>query len=723
MRSYISIADVPAGTPDAFLNDGALFLDLPLENPFRVTERLEEVNDLDKMQTSGVLDFDIPMTDKNKFVFAEYLSPNAEDRSFDPLDVLCMAEGHDALLFDKLYFKGSRENVEDPTNKAIAVSLVYGDDFWLTQMQKLKLNTLDLGNFLLNEANHFANWLNHIYGPGQDKFWFPLVHMGAWWREQDQFVGVVPEDFLPWLSLQGVLEAGFQKVGWTFTTPLSDAEWWNTIWLYLLGEIKYENRGSYYIFQGETDEQILIDQTGVLPYLYFEANLVDPSGSHEIVVGDGPDPGKRSYYNNLTEIESEFTITLTGQVINFYPHPIRFDMIAWNNDTNSSLGGVSNIRLEGAETKTISLTFTATADYANRFAIRVVALQGIGDDPLAAIIIPAGFSIDLTPSSNRLYRNDTIPIAELVNPDYLFIDFLKGVTQLGSFKFHTDWNTRTVGMYPIVESDVYESIVNGFFRPTAQALDITTQIVQNSRGIQVQEKEQSRFWSLKFKGNGDPYIVERLQIPKETPLYGRDIDLGRGSEVGTKKIENSFFEPTGDIVWNNLSIPAVWDENALEGRRTVLAGPRLMMAVGWVEQGDIEQVPASPVNWTYSYQVQTKIPWGSQLPKRAYDPGDGQVLPTRSLVYGGGLVGVDDLYEMFWAEDFRTRLYSRTFEFIMFVDVDWYSKLDFRTRLHLHYDEDTAIYRLLEKADYPGGSNVTMIVRMRAEPSKKKTKR
>lgn len=721
-KDIIYLAEIPAGVPSAFLDDGVLYLDLFEDFTFQVTEKAGLITDLNKLQGSGVLDFTIPATLKNLWIFSEMISPNAVDRTYIPFDVRAIGGGSMALPQDSLFYKGSTET-------EIEVSLVDSGDFWLTLIQDMKLNEIDCGDFTFTVDNLENNWNEWIYLTGRT-VWFPLVHYGRFWREQDQFAGAVLEDFLPWYSMRHLLTQGLRQSGWTLDSPLFDESWFNRLWVDVLAtNLEYTGKAANYIAEvaSNFDQSFEWNETSGILYrnLVFQNEVTDTSDSHQLTQISGQ-PGVISVFYNYTELESDYHVQVTATVFNNDAFPVKFDVVAIHVEQNIALDGVYNIGLDGNEEKEITLEFDFHLPHLNSFYLQIQGAASIGDPAQfdeGIIVFRSGSSIVVTPNSNRLYRGDVVTLNELINPDYTYLEFFKGVVHLMNLKFYTDYARRTVWLYPSEDTDLYGNIVEGFLRPPAEAVDLTEKIVQGSRKVVVQDSDRTRYYRLKFKKSEDPYITDRLGIVETDPLYGRFVDLGRGDITEPEDIENPFFEPTADTVWNSIKIPAVWDNT--DGVRTRRHGARVVLAVGNYGQGLTDDpAAASSAFLTFEYIQRSIFPYASQLPTRAYrvavPAGFGNT--DQSVVYGGALPGNDDLYEQFWLHEIQIRQYSKMYEFLAVLDEALFTNLDFRDRLVINYLDDKGLYRLLEKADYRTSNQLPVILRLRPEPSKVKTK-
>lgn len=720
-KDYIYLETTPTSAPAKYLVDGVFYLDLPEGFSFQITEQLGQLTDVNKLASSGVLDFSIPATDKNLWLFSDYISPNAEDRVYSPISVRCFGGGVMALLQDNMFFKGATET-------DIEVSVVDGDDFWLILMQEMKLNEIGCGSIVLNRSTLSANFNQWTANTADRKFWFPLVHYGKFYRWQDQFAGVVVEDFLPWISPRHLLTEGFRLKGWNIESPLFTLNWFQRLWVDVLAtELDYVGKGSQYEVQVEGTFDQVFDWSDVGGVFYrtflFQTENLDPSNSHQLVQVPGY-PGLTSLFYNLSEIETEYRITMNITVSNEIAFPVKFDVVVWNFDTNQAIDGVYNLQLEASEEKDFELEWEFSLAHLQSYGFMIQNVSGIGNAAAdsGTLIVRAGDTLRADVISNRLFRGDTIPVQSLINPDYGFLDFFKGIVHLVNGKFYTDHASRTVYLYPSEDTDVYNNIVEGFLRPPADAIDLTEKVVQGSRKVVVKDDDRYRYYQLKFADSNDPYITDRLGIPEKEALYSKDIDLLRGDKTEVQVLDNPFFEPTANILWNGLEIPAVWDN--VNGERTRVHGARIVMAVGNYQQClSNDPALATPGFWTFEYISRSFFPQASQRPERAYKNAVGSwVNSEESVVYGGAVGGNDDLYEQFWRHEILVRQYSKLFDFLVALSEADFINLDFRKRVVINYKEDKGLYRLLAKTDFRTNDLLPLNLSLQPEPSKLKTK-
>lgn len=701
----IQIVIPPALTPDWMLTEGSLYLDTYEDFSFSLTENDEELTELNKLKGYGVLGFAVPMSPKNSFIFQDFLSAIVENNSFAPLEILCLAGGYLPLRFDLVFFKNSRDSVRGGLGE-IELEIVDSDDFWLTAAQKTEINTIDLGTFTLNGPNLKANWANAIWTEGNDPFWWPRVHYGKTFRPQDDYYGLMSEDFRPWISVPGFLKAAFKAIGWNFDTSLSDTVWWNRLWMYILGsDFDYTNRGASYggEFTGGYQYDALLPPRPMI----WDTVISDPSGGlGQVSVGVFTQTG--SSFTNTRPADSDYEFRVEFTAINPSLLTVKFDVALIQYNNNIQLDIDQNIWLAPSETKDVVVTLRGNLGFGQR---AYISLQGMfayedGEIPVAGgLEVGAGAVVTITPMSNRLYHNDTIDIGSLLKPGVKIIDVLKGIIHLGGFKLLTDYVERTVWLYPVEQTRLYNSTVDGFYLDSNIAFDVTDYISDGSRNIEVKEAEERRYIRIKFKESSDGYI-DKEELENDEPLYSKLIDLGSGIEEDPLELENPFFEPMAEIAWRRGSIPACWDETD-PTTFSVDIEPRIMYAIGDVELVDSLTVD-QPVMWVFETEERTSIPYGAMAPRHPYLASGVPFQSFRSVVYGGLEASERVLYDQFWKFRLQEYLYSKELEFIAVVPIHIFEQMDFRTRLLIRYRGESIYCRQKSKSGYRTGTDNTM---------------
>lgn len=614
------------------------------------------------------------------------------------------------LLQTQLFFRGSSDN-----DGTIEVELIDSEKYWVRRALSHKLRDTDMGQFLLDTPNLESNWTNPQWEEGQDNVYFPLVHYGDWIREQNFEEGhIAPEDFLPWISLLSACRLAMRDIGWGFDSPLFDVDEVKRWWVYILDEnFDYDNKGQFYAVDiGMAANQIINSNSPPTDGLLM-SSVFDDSAS-QVFLRDDIYAHDVTAVLNLTHLRSKWSVNFVGIIDNPNAFTIQFDIVVINNNTNNIISRINAIRIPpGGGNINVSMEYET--DYGNDVHFGVTGFIGeVGT--IFNFTFLSGFQCQIRAISNRLYRFDTIQINQLIGRDYVLMDLLKGFVHLIGGKIDTDWNTKTVWLYPPETTLFHGTEVEGFLLPTSQNLDVTNDIVPESRVIVTPRTENDRFLRLQFKKSTDEYITKRLLVDTDKQLYSRDVDLGRGVENKIKPLANPFFEPTGNFTWNRLEIPALWGPGGNDGERSSKVKPRIGYAVGYFAQLD-GGTADSKIGWEFEWEAREELPILSQYPTKPYWDG-GVVDPEVSIVFErpDGNEDLETLYSQIWKREVRIFISTVTYEFLIFANQSLFVNMDFRRRLYFIYGGAPYVLRLLEKRDYQSSRDIPFIILGRPGP-------
>lgn len=694
-RDRIEVLEYPANTPaELFDSSGVLTLDLPPDFTFQLTERLEELTDINRIQGAGVLGFDLPYTIRNDFIFQDFHSPNIPNNQFGPVKVRLVTKGGTVLPQNLLWIVGMNDR-----ERSYSCEVVNSDDFWGVQAEALTLNQLDYGTFVLNYTNlRYNNWINPQWEEGQDPFYFPMVHYGGFNINPDNWT---VEDFLPWVSLPATLKMGFSEIGWAFESPLMNSAWFKRLWMYVLAEdLDYPNKGGLYRVQASTFGPINLSAGSAATPFVWDTVTADPGGNLQAGTAAG---SPATLYVSAQPVSSLITFQLRTSVDNgANPGTLIFDI--YDADNGISIHEY-HVSLTANQSTFVDFIWDVRVDEGRRLAWRVrMALDFVGGSTVQL----TQMTFLGTAASKRIYEGDTIPISDLISPDYTFLDFIKGVAHLCNLKFRTDWSTRTVYAYPQTQSDVHGDILEGFFLPSGQSIDISSYVIPESRQISFPREKPNRYLRLSFADTDDARVDE-LELPDTEPLFGRTLDLGESLKEETEESQNPFFEPTANVDHYELNLPACWDND--DGEISKKIGPRVIYAYGIVLQKD--PTTGAVIFWNLQGNRRDRLPYAAQLPEAYIDDENGFIgYPDKSVVYG---VQDIDLYTMFYIALIRDLQYLPSYEFLIMLDDNLFEDLDFRHRVFLQYGGEAFVGRIYEKRDYRTNEELSTPVVIRPE--------
>lgn len=716
MQDRIEIVNIPDNCPAHYLDTrGFLTFDLVPGFSFQLTERLEELTDINQIQGTAVLGIELPFSAKNDWVLQNFLSPNVLDNTFEPLTVRLVTAGGSVLPQNQLWVLG----IED-ANAIFRVEIVRGDDFWGRKAENIALNSLDYGSITLSTANMLSNFTNYQYTDGGAAFWFPIIHRRAFALNPDTFV---TEDLLPFVSLPYILKKGFQAAGWGLSSPLLTSDWFTRLWgLFIAPEVSYTNQGKKYVVKAKDSREVTAPFIfGDMDALHFVWDTIetDEAGNLEDVVRP---EGDATAYISKQKVGANVNFCIGATFINEEAsHSAEISIGFYDTQAGENITAYV-FTLNGGQTLDVYFCeeiFVHPGREIVMFWETISSAKpgtGPGADPAAphAITFKNAY-LNCSVATKRLFADDVLSIAEVISPDISFLDFLKGVAHLCDLKFRTDWNTRTVEIYPPAENDIFGENVEGFLLPYAEAVDITDKIAQGSRVVSFPRERTNRYLRLQFK-KGNDKRVEELKLPETSPLYSRSVDLGEALKNETTVSENPLFEPTANVTHLGMSLPAVWGDSDGETASTRI-GPRVLFGVGY-DLAQVDPISNKPILWYFNELPQYQIPYAAQLPEAILlEDITGRIyMEPGNVVYG---TKTKDLYTTFYrflADHFRL---SPTYEFLALIDQALFDKLNFRRRVYIRYGGEAFFSQLLEKRDFRTNEDITTPIVLRPDFQKR----
>jgi len=347
--------------------------------------------------------------------------------------------------------------------------------------------------------------------------------------------------------------------------------------------------------------------------------------------------------------------------------------------------------------------FEFNLEFGQRVYIAVEAIHFDGvtglDHPGVTILPGAKFNVEAT--GNQVYPGDDVPTGLLLNPNVTFMQFFQAVVHVVSGLVYYDPNQRTVALYPREETEAYTDILEGYYLPTEQSVNLTDYVVSGSENIVVDTRQGARYLRIKFADSSDGYIESR-ELDGDN-LYSRRVDLGRGDKNEEEEDKNPLFEPTATTGFYRRTIPAIWDDKEPK-KPAIDIEPRILYAVGYVYQ-TLTDGPTNDISaWVFERRELTSIPYIAQLPRAEYLDGGTRVTPTESVVYSSG-DDERDLYDMFWKFYIWKYDFAKTFKYIVRLPMRLYKKLNFRHRVYLNYRGKNVAGILKSKDGYESGGD------------------
>jgi hypothetical protein len=725
------------GIPDYFPEhmkdgNGLVALDLPEGFSFEFTEQMEELTDANKIKGAGMIDFEVNLSLKNWLILSPYISVLNEGNQYNPIRVTAITGTGETLPQELL-------EVLNYTDDSATLRLIDADIFWGKLASEKALNTIDLGIAIYSANNLINSWPYHEYI--DQPYYFGPAHYGAFQEDiYDHIGGWIVEDFRPFLSPIALLKKGFREIGWTLESPLFDNSFFRRMWAYLLNtEFTHDGNGASYqaVMEYPNGHTQGFQQSGTAtvegrfnPEVYLP---VDTSGNFptdlkdQLAEIDFPNFGvnlpdqKISTFTNLTngsctfKVRIQFDFTNTSEV-----YALSSDLIvAVLGEVGEPIQSFPNLSFPADQTTNFDLEFEANLGPYQSFQFWFGPLRGFPTTTAPSAFFAQKISnlrIEITPNDpTRLFRDEELPLGEMIHPDYKLLDLFKGFLHLCSGKVLTDYNTRTLTIYPNEKSTFDGEDIEGFFLDNSEMLDLTNKILPGSRQVDFSGKGE-RYYVLGFKEARDAYITSEELETREDPLYGRKLDLGANYPERTKSLRNPFFEPTAQGSDRGVALPYLWDNE--DGKISREIGPRIVLAGGLAEVAG--QIGISPTNgipglgWIFEGELRAEFPLFGQ--KLDYTLRTGA---TTFEPLDDGIVFTDtaySLFQAFWRYEVGLRVFTPLESFELLSDHETYRKMNFRRKVLIHYLDQTFIGVLKRKEGYKTGYEAPYRIEVKPEP-------
>lgn len=682
-------------------------LDLPPGFSNRFSKDAERLSSINKIISEGVLSFNLPYSAVNDAVFVDFESPLVLDQIRDFISVSVRIDGHE-IGFDRLAVIGRVEK-----DSQWECQLFRRSDHWIELIQEKALNTIDFGDyFYLTKDNVVATWDAPAYAgdftptvePGtglNGVAHFPLLDFGNLvdQTEQPQLTNapwkpVCLEDFRPLLSFVYILKRGFCEIGWNLEGLIFDTEWFRRLWVYLLKPDFYdgENQGYKYGRAGRITGRVLDARYQIQPSsnkLYLttiEFSLGNTSLPYISSLSGKWRMGIKSQLPFLSKYKFRAKFKVTNENPN--PTSLVFSVAelsptntANSFETGEILSDDFQVDLDAGETKEVLLELDALVGY-NQKAALIWANPDFGN-----IYIEAGLWFQCDPDNKSFTRFDYIDLAAMIDPKLRLFDAFKAAIHLCRGLLETDFDTRTVYVFPNRTANVHGEIAPPFLKIESPSIDIDDKIICDSIRQLPQKLNQKRYTRLEFADSSDAF-VQSLKLPDK--LYSRTILNGLDLPDETTRLTNPMFEPTADeqMIFSKIygrdhrpRVPRLWDNT--DNERSFNIGPRIFFAFGKIKQKF--PTPITPADQYCGFYFDGLEKPGSAAPDYVQQFGyvsqfrEWEVEPTPtidgSVVFGQREL---DLYVMFYLGLTAENRRGIILDALMTMTADEYNRINFR---------------------------------------------
>lgn len=731
LRTQIRVkcSDVAA---NALLTDWAV-IDLTPEFSLRLSKDVEALTDVNELLTDGILPFSVPFSTTNDLVFSRYGSPIIFNPTNTGIEARVHVDGHE-LPFDMIFFRE-----KDNNRKSWEMEFRRSPNHWLELASEKKLCTIEAGSFTLNEANVIAGW-------AQPKFdaagavtsivrWWPADY-GGWvdLKEQVQFTdppvkGVWVEDLRPFFSVPELLRLGFCEIGWTLEGLVFETPWATALWDYILKRDYYaESRGGTAILnlRNVTADQEFLS---IIPTVKMTAVDYDPgtnalgdgSGNYWAAI-DAPLPFICNYkycFRGFIENTTGADVTIDAAVIE----------CTISGASASNFGATLTVPNQPQNLVIIPAGDTAFVDVCvlARMDPGQTGLFLFGSAATAGVFAKKGYRVTIQPDTQSLIRGDVVDLKRLIDCDYFLLDRFKGFLQLINGRVETNWNTKTITVYPQRTADVFGDSTPGFI-DESDVIDLTGMVVCDSAKQIPVKNELKRYTRLQFAESTDALITD---LDPLEPYHSRKILNGLDLPDQIETRENPFWEPTIErqstvlakvfdisdfplptlTVYDSPYLPAMVDN--LDGNRSFNILPRILFAYGVVGQVGTSTSSGGFTGLYFEGDTETEIGYASQVRTLELSASFPPHLDG-SVVFG---VKPSDLYVTFYIGLSQANTRGRWVDLLVLMGMNEWNAWNFRKQFLFNYEGRPVIGSGQNIRDFAPAANLPTPLRVLVDPN------
>lgn len=709
-------------------------LDLTPEFSLRLSKDVEALTDVNNLLTDGILPFSVPFSTTNDLVFGRFGSPIIFNPSNEGIEARVHVDGHE-LPFDTIYFRE-----KDNSRKSWEMEFRRSPNHWLELASNKKLCTIECGTFTLNQTNVEAGW-------AQPKFdaagavtslvrWWP-VDYGGWvdLSEPPQFQdpptkGVWVEDLRPLFSVPELLRLGFCEIGWTLEGLIFETDWAKSLWDYILKRDYYtESRGgdAILILRNSTADQefLSIIPSVVLTGIDYDpgTNAMSAGGSNYYPAIVAPLPFKCKYkycFKGFIENTTGTDVIIDAAVIEC---DISGGLVTNFGATLSDPSQPANIAtVPAGETIFLDVCISATMEPGQ------TGLFIFGSGATPGVFAKAGYRVTIKPDTQSLIREDTVELKRLIDCDYFLLDRFKGFLHLINGRVKTDWNTKTVYVFPQNTADVYGDSTPGFL-DESEVIDLTGKVVCDSIKQLPVKNGLKRYTRLQFRESTDALISD---IDPLEPPYSRKILNGLDLPDQVDELDNPFWEPTierqseqlarvpatsappfsADIILELPYLPVMVDN--ISGERSFNILPRILFGYGVVGQ-----VPTATnsggitgIYFEGGFPA-TEIGYASQTHTLSLNPAFAPDLDG-SVIFG---TLASDLYVTFYIGLSQVNTRGRWVDMLVLMGMNEWQRWDFRKKFLFEYEGRPVIGQGENIRDFAPATDLPTPIRLLVNPN------
>lgn len=620
--------------PSHWLDGGKLYLDIDDEFELSLDKSVQELNDVNKINTETVFGTSLPGTSKNMKMLGLDFNYNVLDLEITEHDIR-VDRGYYTLRHNRL-------RVVDYTRSTnrIEIEIIDGEDNWLTAIKSIFLNDLPFVPYNITKKYLVDNiTFKAKYQAGDEGYWFPLINFGAFAKKDEISEG----DFRPCVHVAKVWELAFGLIKRSYEFPLLETEVGARLGMYalkenitddpaLLEQLEFKAQLSSDFIDngaGETKDQTLV----------FDKEIYDKGDNYDPTTGKFTTPG---YCTFIYKCHISFLIGDAGwrggTFIDIWLRLVHSD------GTYENLNG-ANYASHG-DALGINEDVTLQEDIYVEAGDHVeVHYRRQGED-LGGCKISVGATFTNTPISLILNPGDKFDVQKNLRHDPV-LDVMKSIIQLKNIKILEERHTGIIHFLTTFDTNYFGDVVSGYFK----------NVTKSFLSLQVQDEEIittpleiTKNVLYKFKDSTDAKIIEKKLQKWEQPFV-KFIDNGFDKEKETELRENQYFEPTvnrdvlvtqtvrNQTIGKNIDMP--WMVDNLDGKSSTKIGPRILIFYGLTElynrytKNEFDSI--DQVQLYYLGELRTVFPYAFQKPNygTSVDFSDFTIqIPEWRLVFG-----------------------------------------------------------------------------------------
>lgn len=666
---------------------GGQFVELDIDDDFsvRMSKALEQVTEFNRVSQEAALSNSLPLTSVNRQVLAV-------GQMFE-VEVTYRGQ---VLAVDRILVVEMDDSIADGR---IEIE-IFGSG-WYDDLEALRLRDIDLGTFDFTNANVLATWSDReaLAYPG-------LAHYGTFYQNRNDLARASRRDIRFWFNLFGLMKKAMCEIGWTIESPFYDGEYGKHFYGYLSGErwFSYDNK------QHPNRSDLNIPAPQVLagnPTNVVFSVVNDPAGAWNT-----PFRPLEWLYSTVGEL-ADLRVIISNLTVTLPPppsppsDPVGTFVVAVYRNMGGEFEFVFSETVQGnpGEEVTLTLNYDFIVERGLEAGFSYGVVMGYGDILQIGSGNYYGFTLEscevsFSPDVYWYVPDDVIGVADVIDESVNGADLFNALAKMIAGKVKTNYADKKVTLYPPFDTAIFDENIEGFFQRSDNVIDLSDQVVPNSRVKRYNQDEQERFVLLKFQDSSDGFI-DASDGDKQP--YQRRVDLGFGVSE-TLEIEIDLFEPTRDVqtdvseVGEGLAegvetpfLPALWEGD--RGELSFDTGFRIAYNYGLIRQRDTD---GNYYELNFEGVVRETFGYLSQSPRRTINDGTADV-----RAFPVTFVGFQyDLYQLFYRKWLR-ELYPRyNYEFLIFLDSLLYERIDFRRPVGILYNDAFLLYQLTVIRDF-----------------------